>query len=129
MASSCVLRVIGDNFQPYDFLQDSNLEPCNIFHKGEQRSAKSEWHSSGITVEVSSKDEFSAQIQDAVFFLQTNRDELLRLMKFAGIEKLGVDFGINAEKIFVQSYIFPLEIVHLASELKLELEISIYEAN
>jgi hypothetical protein len=73
MASSCVLRITGDNFQPHDFLQHSNLEPSNIFHKGEQRSAKSEWNSSGITVEISSKDDFSAQIQDAVIFLQTNR--------------------------------------------------------
>ncbi len=129
MASSCVLRVTGDDFQPHVFLQDSNLEPCNIFHKGEQRSAKSKWNNSGVTFEISSKDDFSAQIQDAVVFLQTNRAELLRLMKFAGIEETSVDFGINAEKKFVQSYIFPLEIIHLASELKLELEVSIYEAS
>lgn len=129
MASSCVLRVTGTDFQPHDFLRNSTLEPCNIFHIGEQRSVKSAWNSSGITFEISSKNDFSAQIQDAIVFLQTNRAELLRLMKFAGIEDINVDFGIIAGKKFVQSYFFPLEIIHLASELKLQLEVSIYEAS
>lgn len=126
MASSCVLRATGDNFQPSGFLRESIFEPCNVFCKGERKSASSVWHTSGITVDVSSEDEFSAQVQDAIVFLETNRAELLRLKQFAGLEELSLDFGVNEKDSFLQSYLFPLEIISLATEFALELELSIY---
>ena len=126
MASSCMLRATGDNFQPSDFLRDSTFEPCNIFRKGERKSASSVWDTSGITVDVSSEDEFSAQVRDAVTFLETNRAELLRLKQIAGLEEMSLDFGVNERNSFLQSYFFPLKIIHLASEFELELEVSIY---
>ena len=126
MASSCVLRATGDNFQPSEFLRDSTFEPCHVFRKGEQRSASSVWNTSGITVDVSSEDEFSAQVRDAIAFLENNRAELLRLKQFAGLEALSLDFGVNGKDNFLQSYLFPLEMIHLANEFALELELSIY---
>jgi len=126
MASSCVLRATGDNFQPSDFLRDSIFEPCNVFRKGERKSASSAWKTSGITVEVSSADDFSAQVRDAIVFLETNRAELLRLKQFAGLEEISLDFGVSGRNGFLQSYLFPLKIIRLASEFSLELEVSIY---
>jgi hypothetical protein len=126
MASSCVLRATGDNFQPSDFLRDSVFEPCNVFGKGERKSASSAWETSGITVEVSSADDFSAQVRDAIVFLETNRAELLRLKQFAGLEEISLDFGVGGRNGFLQSYLFPLQIIRLASEFSLELEVSIY---
>ena len=126
MASSCVLRATGDNCQPSDFLRDSTFEPCNVFRKDERKSASSVWDTSGITVDVSSEDEFSAQVRDAIVFLETNRIELLRLKQFAGLEEISLDFGVNRKDKFLQSYLFPLELIHLASEFALELELSIY---
>ena len=126
MASSCVLRATGNNFQPSDFLRDSTFEPCNVFCKGERRSASSVWDTSGITVDVSSADEFSAQVRDAIVFLETNRAELLRLKQFAGLEEFSLDFGVNEKDSFLQSYLFPLKLIHLASEFALELDLSIY---
>jgi hypothetical protein len=126
MASSCVLRATGNNFKFSDFLRDSAFEPCNVFRKGERRSASRVWDTSGITVEVSSKDEFSSQIREAITFLETNRAELLRLKQFAGLEEITLDFGVNGKDKFLQSYVFPLEITRLANEFELELELSIY---
>ncbi len=128
MASSCVLRATGDNFQPSEFLRGSTFEPCNVFRKGERKSASSVWDTSGITVDVSSEDEFSAQIRDAIAFLENNRAELLRLKQFAGLEEISLDFGVNGKDSFLQSYLFPLEILYLASEFAVELELSIYAA-
>lgn len=126
MASSCVLRATGDNFQFSDFLRDSTFEPCNVFRKGERKSASSVWETSGITVDVSSEDDFSAQVEDAIVFLETNRAEMLRLKQFAGLEELSLDFGVNGKDSFLQSYLFPFKLIHLASEFVLELEVSIY---
>ena len=126
MASSCVLRATGDNFQPSDFLRDSIFEPCNVFRKGERKSASSAWETSGITVEVSSADDFSAQVRDAIVFLETNRAELLRLKQFAGLEEISLGFGVGGRNGFMQSYLFPLKIIRLAGEFSLELEVSIY---
>lgn len=128
MASSCVLRATGDNFQSSAFLRDSNFEPCNIFRKDERKSASNVWDTSGITVVVSSKDEFSAQVRDAIVFLETNRVEMLRLKQFAGLEEFTLDFGVNEKGSFLQCYVFPLELINLAGEFALELEVSIYAA-
>ena len=129
MASSCVLRATGDNFQPSDFLRESTFEPCNVFRKDERKSASSVWDTSGITVEVSSEDDFPAQVREAIIFLETNRTELLRLKQFAGLKNLSLDFGVGGKDSFLQSYFFPLEIIHLASEFELELEVSVYARN
>jgi hypothetical protein len=126
MASSCVLRVTGDNFIPSDFLRDSIFEPCLVFRKGERRTASSVWDTSGITVDISSEDNFSAQVRDATVFLENNRVELLRLKQFTGFEELSLDFGVNGKGSFLQSYFFPLELIHLANEFAIELELSIY---
>ena len=126
MASSCVLRAAGDNFQPFDFLRDSPFQPCQVYCKGSRRSASTVWQTSGMTVDVSTKDQFSEQVQDAVFFLENNLAELVRLKQFNGLTEMRLDFGVNEKGSFLQTYVFPLELICLAGELALELELSIY---
>jgi hypothetical protein len=126
MASSCVLRATGKNFQPSDFLQDSIFQPCHVFHKNEPKSASSVWDTSGITLDISSKNEFSEQVRDAIIFIETNQVEFLRLKQFKGIEEFSLDFGVNKKDSFLESYLFPLQLLNLASKFKLELELSIY---
>ena len=124
----CVLRAYGDSFAPQQFLLLSTLDPCNVFRKGERKSEKTTWNSSGLTVPVSECefDDFQGQIRDAISFLTVHRDELLRLRSFPGVDGLLLDFPVYRRDVFVQSQSFPSELVALAGELGLGLELSIY---
>jgi hypothetical protein len=123
---SCVLRATGDNFNPTDFLQNTSIAPCNIFQKGERKSKSSYWNTSGITVDISLENDFSRQIADAIVFLKTFGAEINRLKECPGLERMSLDFGVNNKSAFVQSYAFPIELIGLAFNFAIELEISIY---
>ena len=123
---NCVLRATGDDFNPDNFLRHSYFAPCNIFHKGEHRSATSIWNNSGITIDVSWKSDFAQQVEDAIDFLKTHDAELRRLGKFAGVGQMNLDFGLNAKNNFVQSFCFSSKLISLANDLELTLEISVY---
>jgi hypothetical protein len=124
----CVLRASGDLFEPLEFLSSSTLKACNVFLKGQPRGKKSDWDSSGFTVEVSAAegDELMKQIQDAFGFLRLNQEELLRLNSCAGLSDLRLDFGLNRKDGFLQSSYLPPELLELAGALKIGIEISIY---
>ena len=125
--AGCVLRATGDHFQPEWFLSESTLAPCNVFRKGEHKSASSVWDTSGITVVVSEAQEsFSQQVSDAIEFLRSNRAELLRLKGSRGLEDLSLDFGLSRKNGFLQSHLFPSDLIHMAGELGMALEVSIY---
>ena len=125
--AGCVLRATGDSFQPELFLSDSTLDPCNVFGKGERKSESRVWDTSGITVVVSeASNDFSRQVSDAIHFLKSNRVELLRLKESRGLENLSLDFGVSRMNGFLQSHLFPSELVHMAGDLGMALEVSIY---
>lgn len=126
MAAGCVLRAGGDNFQPETFLDGSSLQPCNVFHKGATKSASRTWDTSGITVVVSEADSFQRQVTDAIEFLKSNGMELQKLLGSVGLEKLSLDFGVDRKNGFLQSHLFPAELVSLAAEYSMALEVSIY---
>jgi hypothetical protein len=128
--AGCVLRASGDDFQPETFLQGSSLSPCKVFRKGDRKSESRSWDTSGITVVVSeASDDFAQQVADAIEFIKSNRAEMLRLQDSAGLEGMSLDFGVNRRKGFLQSHLFPPELIRLASELSLALEVSIYGAH
>ena len=122
----CVLRASGDEFVPEEFLKGSSFKPCNVFLKGEARGRSSVWTSSGFTVEVSARQELGKQIEDAIEFLNRNRDELSRLGAMQGLTGVELDFGISRKSVFVQtSYLTP-ELLKAAGSLRIGIEISIY---
>ena len=123
----CVLRASGEQFQPETFLSESTLVPCNVFRKGERKSESRLWDTSGVTVLVSERsDNFPKQASDAIEFLKSNRTELLRLKESHGIEHMSLDFGVNSKNGFVQSHLFPSDLVKTAGEFGMALEVSIY---
>jgi len=69
---------------------------------------------------------FPQQVSDAIEFLRNNREELQRLRSFEGLDFLGLDFGVNRKDAFGQFVSFPSELVTLAGEIRLGLEVSIY---
>jgi hypothetical protein len=124
----CVLRVSGDQFHPGDYLAGSALAPCNVFVKGERRGRDSFWDSSGFTVVVSdaSANDLRRQIFDAVEFLRVHRKELVGLATCVGVEDVRLDFGIARKNGFLQSSELPVELITIAGELRIGIEISIY---
>jgi hypothetical protein len=123
----CVLRAWGDDFQPESFLNGSPLEPCNVFTKGARKSEGCAWETSGLTVVVSeATDDFAQQILDALAFLNSNASELRRLQTNVGLDGLSLDFGVNRKNGFLQSHLFPPELISLAAECSMALEVSIY---
>jgi hypothetical protein len=123
----CVLRAWGDDFQPESFLAGSSLEPCNVFTKGTRKSEGRTWDTSGLTVLVSDdSDNFKHQVTDAIEFLTSNRLELQRLKSSVGIDGLSLDFGVSGTNGFLQNHFFPSELISLAAEYALALEVSIY---
>ena len=124
---TCVLRATGDSFQPEVFLRESTFQPCNVFHKGERKAESRTWETSGLTVVVSEgSDDFAQQATDAIKFLKSNRAELLRLKESSGLESISLDFGVTRGIGFLQSHFFPSELVRLAGELEMALEVSVY---
>jgi hypothetical protein len=123
----CVLRAWGDDFQPESFLNGSSLEPCNVFTKGARKSEGHTWETSGLTVVVSeATDDFAQQVSDALAFLNSNASELRRLQSSVGIDGLSLDFGVNLKNGFLQSQLFPPELVSSAADYSMALEVSIY---
>ncbi len=124
----CVLRASGDRFLPHEFLARSSFNACNVFLIGEPRGSASVWSTSGFTVEVSaaSGEELEKQIADAIVFLRQYRAELNRLADVDGLEDVRLDFGVNRKSVFVQTSYLPPELLLLAGELKVGIEISIY---
>ncbi len=126
--AGCVLRATGDNFQVTKFLETSTFAPCNVFHKGERKAKNHIWKRSGITVIISeaSGDDLARQVQDAIEFVRENQKELSRLRGFDGLEDMELDFGVYRKDGFLQSSVFPAELIALAGNWGIGIELSIY---
>jgi hypothetical protein len=99
-----------------------------VFHKGECKAKNRVWKSSGITVVVSdaSGDDLARQVQDAIEFVRENQKELSRLRSFDGLEDMELDFGVYRKDGFLQSSAFPAELIALAGNWGIGIELSIY---
>jgi phosphatidate phosphatase PAH1 len=124
--TGCVLRAQGDSFTPETFLGESSFTVCNVFHKGDRKSESRRWETSGLTALVSDSDDFAQQVTDAIDFLKSNGPELRRLQVSVGLDALSLDFGVNGKNAFLQSHLFPPELISLAAEYSMALEVSIY---
>jgi hypothetical protein len=125
----CVLRAASIDFHVDDFLAATSLHPCDVYRKDEPKGQTGKlYDKSGITIVVSeaSGDEFAQQVQDASAFLEHNRDEINRLQSYVGNEEMVLDFGIWSKEVFVQSHYLPPELLRLAGESGVGIELSIY---
>ena len=127
------LRVWGKNFYLDAFLSLSSLKPLTFWHTGESQlpasnsAARRQLHS-GMHISVSIREfsDPSGQIEDAVSFLKTYREELLRLHDFPGTDGAVLDFPVEDRDVMVQTDTFPPKLLALMGELKITLAISRY---
>jgi hypothetical protein len=130
---SCILRARGSNFAVDDFLAGSTLTPVAVVRRGQPQWAKAPSGSpipneSGFHA-VASEADFSnlkMQIADAVRFVEQNQAELARLVAFPVVEKVSLDFGIEARDMAAQSERFPPTLLRVVGNLGIWLEFTLY---
>jgi hypothetical protein len=132
----CNLVILGKNFDIDVFLAQTKLCGFSKAYKGEPRlkskpDGKKVEHSR-ISIETSKADfhELEKQIKDTIRYLKRHKDKLSHIEQCSEIDFATLDFGINLridrKKVLLQSYRFPNELLTLAGELGLDIELSIY---
>jgi hypothetical protein len=125
--AGCVLRAWGTDFDPEIFLAASTLIACNVFRKGARKSASRIWTTSGFTIDVSkAENSFPQQVCDAIEFIKANSSNLRELQQSVGLEGLSLDFGVYKTSGFVQSHVFTPELIRLAADYSMALELTVY---
>lgn len=129
----CVLRVSGKNLDIDALLASISLVPCHVERKGQPRFERSKRIATYSGFNVSTSDapgtDVPSQVRDTVAFLQTNREDLQQVMHFPGVEDARLDFGIACrlgDEVAAQFDYYPPDLLRLAGELGLGIEISLY---
>ena len=133
---SCVLRAHGTEFDVESYIGGSPLAVDSHWIRGAPRVALQSRPdrtsaSSGIRV-IASEAEFDAfpeQVKDVQSFLATNREALLQLIHFPGVEGAELDFGIEIHPPGTASCSLPPQLMEVASSLGLSVTISVYPVN
>ena len=132
---NCILCGFGETFSVDEFLRESPFQTTGVWHKGVGRSGsrRPAPKHSGFTVTVSeADDDFSSQVEDATRFLADNHTELRRLQNTLGIQNISLDFGISSRLkmpgVAIQCNFFSTELIRLAADLNMGLELSFYRA-
>ena len=122
------LRVSGANFDVDAFLNDSSLTPAIVFRRDELKVPGHTRNSSGMNVSVSDAEfgDLARQTRDALEFLNTNREEVERLVNYVGVEGVELDFPVYGKDAFVESYRFSPELLERVGHLGIELCVSRY---
>jgi hypothetical protein len=123
-----MFRVSGLVFNVDDFLQESKIVPYDVWHNGERKSAKRVHESSGFSLVASETDMDNPkqQIEDAIAFLKMNQSGLTQLKDFPGAEAKYLDFAIQDRDVAIQCDYFPSELLRLAGNLDIGIEVSRY---
>jgi hypothetical protein len=133
---SCILTISGRNFDVDCFVDKSKLRPYRKSYKGQPRlKTKPDGEKlsrSSISIQTSKAgfDNLKKQIADTIRYLKRNKDKLAHIGSTKGIEYAVLDFGIDLridrKQVLTQSDTFPNELLKLAGDLGLDIELSIY---
>ena len=125
----CVLRASGATFDVDAFLKSSPFRPGVVYRKGQRRrpSSRGVQTASGFNLVVSDSDDpLETQVEYALTFLRDRRSELVRLVRFGGIEDIVLDFGCPQGDIAARSGRFPAELLVAAGAIGIDIHISFY---
>lgn len=126
---NCVFHATGENFAVDGFLAVVQAKPYQVFRRGESFGKKGRIREhSGFSLDVSdSDDELSQDVEDAIQFLKKNHALLSKLADWPGVTDRRLDFGCYCKGWFLQSEYLPPELLKLAGELNIGIELSLYE--
>ena len=136
---SCILTIAVKNFDVDTFISVSKLKLYKISYKGQPKfktKPNSEKLShSLLSIETSNADfnNLNKQITATVCFLKRNKEKLSHIALTKGIDHAILDFGIDLridrEKVLYQSDRIPSELLKLAGNLGLDIQLLIYPAD
>lgn len=136
---SCILTIGGQNFDVDNFVETTKLRPYRKSYKGQPKfKTKPDGEKltrSSISIQTSKADfnNLKKQIADTIRYLKRNKEKLSLIGATKGIEYAVLDFGIDLridrKKVLTQSDTFPSELLKLAGDLNLDIELSIYPVN
>jgi hypothetical protein len=132
MGIGCALRISGRSFDVDRFLEQTEVVPTAIWHKGAKRSrSRPPEQQDGCTITVSDADELRLQCLDAVRFLESNRKWLDSMCDTWNVVDPLLDFSSSMpeERIYAQSYRFPLELIRSAAKYGISIELSTYRVS
>jgi hypothetical protein len=125
----CVLRVSGEKFNADAFLHGSSFTPCKVWHRGDPRPGnRPPQTTSGFNVAVSDAEDLPTEVSDAIAFLNRFRADMAALKAQTTATDLVLDFGVPGRDVAAQFDRFPSELVQVAAEFRLSLEMSHYWA-
>jgi len=129
---ACHLRVDGRRLDPEFWLRQMRVVATYVGHRGDRLPGNRKSRTACFNVNVSGRGfgEFSRQIADAKRFLRTHSALLRQLTDHATVEHAVLDFGISAlvdcREVFAQFITFPADLVALAADVGVALEVSLY---
>jgi hypothetical protein len=128
-----ILRALGKDFPVDVFVQTTTLPVTMKYRRGDPitTSSTQTCRDSGIAIDISRADwhEFDRQVSDSTLFLGRHWDEIVRLIKFDGVEEAWVDFGVGWSKDGAHYYRWPADFITMLADLGLALEVSHYPTN
>ena len=124
----CVLRATGAAFDVDGFLKSSSFKPSVMYRKGQRRrpASRGTQTSSGFNVVISESDDPNEQVKSAMKFLRQNRDELLRLVRFGGIDDVILDLSCPQKEFVARTARLPAELLTAAGALGIDIDVSFY---
>ena len=126
----CVLHVTGEDFDVDAFLAESRLRPGRVHRRGEARRHDRPFPCSGLSLDVSEADgRLRDEVSDALVFLTRHESELRRLRSFPGVTDLRLDFGCYRRDVPAQFEYLPPELLALAGNLDIGIELSLYHVS
>ena len=132
----CNLTILGEKLDVDELISKSKLRGYTKHYIGQpmfksKPNGKKLIHS-GIGTQTSKADfdNLDKQIKDTIKYLKTHAEKLSIIKQTKEIDFAVLDFGINLridkKKILLQSDRFPSELLKLAGDLGLDIELSVY---
>ena len=132
----CNLTIIGENLDIDALIFESKLRGYSKHYKGQPRFKSKpdgiKLTHSQVSTQTSKADfnDLDKQIEDTIKYLKRNIDKLNIIHQTKEIDLAVLDFGINLridkKKVLLQSDRFPNELLKLAGDIGLGIELSIY---
>lgn len=130
----CMFHVTSKSESFKEFIKITSLPILWSYEKGDERAKgkRPPWDQYGFACSASDKDwdDFPGQVDDAIKFLKDNFDELDKLVKLFKIDHIRFDFPVESQLVkkdlFSQCDFLPSELIKLASQFNMGIEISQY---
>lgn len=131
---SCVLTIIGADFDVDTFVEKAAMPEFDKSYKGEPISKGNsrirQWSGVSMTISDAGFDNVKTQIEEATEFLIKHRGNLKHISTTKEIEFATIDFGIDSiidEDHLTQGFYFTLPLIEICAELKISIALSIYK--